>query len=479
MKKIRNSNNLCAIAMGLMAVLLFVGNSSAQILRVDSVAVDSVWNSDSSWLDSGNRPVTRISRDCWIDFIVRGEGYAKMSVTVSYDSGKTWENSAAVLYDMLSRPYLAEIKSFVKVRVLGGDRPGVMFKMTARQAAPVIAGDPKTKVLGFLTALSPGTNSSVPLAIKLLGNSKSSDGYCSISKVYWDALGDGSINDSTAGTNVLSWNWFTQVPVGTPGQSRTVIAKAFDKNGLSSAPETLEVRFGLKRPIVMKNIPAGTFMMGDTSIIYLKPVHQVTLSAFKLQETEVTQEQYFAVMGTNPSFFSGDLTRPVEMVHFVNAAIFCNKLSILSGLTAVYDTFGVVDTSKSGYRLPSEAQWEYACRAGTTSMFWWGNDTVGMGARAWSQYNSGNTTQPVATTLANAYGLYDMLGNVWEWCGDTWDKYPNGPQTDPLILNGSYQVFRGGDWSQDSTVLFSADRNYTGSYSAYKGCGFRIALPVR
>jgi formylglycine-generating enzyme required for sulfatase activity len=246
----------------------------------------------------------------------------------------------------------------------------------------------------------------------------------------------------------------------------------------------------LQRPIVMKDIPAGTFTMGSDSTIALQP-HQVTLSAFKMQETEVTQEQYLAVMGMNPSWFNTGteaLHRPVDQVSWYDAAKFCNALSLLSGLSAVYDTVTwTADLSKNGYRLPTEAQWEYACRAGSTTEYWWGADTNGIGARAWSYYNSDATTHPVATRLANAWGLYDMTGNVWEWCND-WGGGSSlvGAETDPTgPASGTLRVLRGGSWYNygpwDSTI-----NNYY--RSAYHNAnypdddhdnlyGFRCVLP--
>jgi len=248
------------------------------------------------------------------------------------------------------------------------------------------------------------------------------------------------------------------------------------------------VLVGLQRMIVMKEIPAGTFTMGsDSSEDNGAPTHQVTLSTFAMQETDVTQEQYLAVMDSNPSYFdtgTGALLRPVETVTWYNAAQFCNALSVLSRLTPVYDTSTwTADFSKTGYRLPTEAQWEYACRAGSTTEYWWGPDTNGMGARTWSYYNSGGTTHPVATKLANAYGLYDMTGNVWQWCNDCYGAYTAGAVTDPTgAAGGTYRVLRGGSW--DSYINFyvidyfhSACRDYYFPLFRDDLLGFRVVLP--
>ncbi len=462
------------------------GTVSAQILHVDSVTVDSVWSSDSSWYDGNGILQQRLSRDCKISFIPQGEGMARMFIALSIDSGKTWApspNSLSVMNNALASTFITGTKATITVRVLGSDRPGVAFKMTARQSAPVIAGNPKTKVLGGITTLTPGANIGAALVVRLT-NANSSDGCCKIAKVYWEVLGDGSINDSTTGANAVSWTWLTQVPAGASGQKRGVIARAKDKNNLWSVPETLSVQFGLKRMIVMKDIPAGTFSMGDTGFSDATTVHQVTLSAFKMQETEVTQEQYLAVMGTNPAYFqTGDsaLLRPVENVNWYNAVRFCNALSLLSGLTAVYDTTTwTADTSKNGYRLPTEAQWEYTCRGGTTTIYWWGADTNGMGSRAWTYDSSGSTTHPVATKTANSYGLYDMAGNVWEWCNDWYGSYTADAVTNPQgAATGSSRVLRGGSWI-NYYVLYRSAYRFNGSPGSGFGrsdYGFRVVLP--
>jgi formylglycine-generating enzyme required for sulfatase activity len=161
---------------------------------------------------------------------------------------------------------------------------------------------------------------------------------------------------------------------------------------------------------------------------------------------------------------------------------YCNALSLLSGFTAVYDTSAwTADFSKTGYRLPTEAQWEYACRAGSITEYWWGPDTNGMGACTWSHYNSGNTTQPVATKLANAYGLYDMTGNVWQWCNDWKWTYTAGVATDPTgAATGTLRVLRGGSWNEYGGGFRSAIRDFgsnglPGNRHIYNG--FRVVLP--
>jgi formylglycine-generating enzyme required for sulfatase activity len=252
------------------------------------------------------------------------------------------------------------------------------------------------------------------------------------------------------------------------------------------APETLSVQLKLQRAIVMKEIPGGVFTMGSGSNLDFNaaPAHQVTLSAFRMQETEVTQEQYLAVMGTNPAHFdtgAGSAIRPVEQVNWYGAARFCNGLSSLSGMDRVYDTTTwTADFTKNGYRLPTEAQWEYACRAKTTTAYWWGSDNTGLSARAWFADNSGNTTHAVATTIANPFGLYDMTGNVFEWCNDWFDTYNSAAQTDPTgPKTGLFKVNRGGCWLRIVPAIRSATRNNFNPDFAYDSFGFRVVCPVQ
>jgi formylglycine-generating enzyme required for sulfatase activity len=227
-------------------------------------------------------------------------------------------------------------------------------------------------------------------------------------------------------------------------------------------------------------IPAGTFQMGNTgafSASYTddeKPVHTVTLTkSFYMGKYEVTQSQWKTVMGTDPSGFKGD-NLPVEQVSWYDAVEFCNKLSEKDGLTKCYTINGTDVTcnwSSNGWRLPTEAEWEYACKAGTTTDFYSGiltyPDSSPLDANldkiGWYWGNSDSTTHPVGQKQANAFGLYDMSGNVWEWCWDWWSStyYNNTTVTDPKgPIGADFRVCRGGSWDYDAYRCRSASRNY-------------------
>jgi formylglycine-generating enzyme required for sulfatase activity len=465
MKTIRNTV-VFGLSTASFVVALSANTVSAQPMRADSVTVDSVWNSDSSWTDGSGTAQNRKSRDCKISFVPQGEGTAMISFAMSVDSGKTWvASSASDTFIVNDYTFYAPVaigrKISTTARVLGEDRPKVAFKVTARQNAPVIAGFPKTMVLGPTGALAPGSSVRAILKIVPSGDS-SANGYSTIAKVYWDTLGNGN-KDSTSGANALAWTWSTKVPVGTTIQTRNVIVSAVDNNGQTSPAETLSVQFGLRRPIVMKDIPAGTFSMGAAGLA--EPVHSVTLNAFAMQETPVTQEQYVAVTGMDPSFAKDSLTKPVESVTWYDAVLYCNTISKLFGLDTCYTYTNagaydaVCDFSKKGYRLPTEAEWEYACRGGTTTTYWWGNDTNGMGASVVLSFQIGYAwplMEPVATKRANPYGLYDIMGDGWKWCNDWYDKnyYASSPTTNPAgPATGNSRVLRGGVWIGSMFIL--------------------------
>ena len=225
-------------------------------------------------------------------------------------------------------------------------------------------------------------------------------------------------------------------------------------------------------------IPKGHFMMGSPGGGECpdddETLHEVTISKdFYLGVHEVTQAQYEKVMGTNPSYFQGDEIKgsssnhPVERVWWEDAVEFCKKLSDLPEEKAA----GRV------YRLPTEAQWEYACRAGSKTAYSFGESSKSLGDFAWFYENSNDQTHPVGQKKANAWGLYDMHGNVWEWCRDWYGDYPKGAVSDPSgPREGSDRVYRGGSWNDDAANCQSAFRfRIYPSYRCYN-LGFRVAL---
>ena len=213
----------------------------------------------------------------------------------------------------------------------------------------------------------------------------------------------------------------------------------------------------------MRLIPAGSFMMGSKNgFNNEKPTHKVTITKpFYIGMCPVTQAEYETVMGTNPSFFKGD-NRPAEEVSWYDAKEFCRQLSEKEGVT---------------YRLPTEAEWEYCCRAGTTTKYYWG-DTMD-GRYAWYSSNSDEQTHPVGQNLPNSWGLYDMIGNVCEWCGD-WHNgsyYSRSSKTDPTGPSGGlYRVLRGGSWCSDHRSLWCTYRGYYVPGNRDYLIGFRVVM---
>ena len=245
----------------------------------------------------------------------------------------------------------------------------------------------------------------------------------------------------------------------------------------------------------MVQIPAGTLSWPTNAT--------VTLSAFKMGRYEVTQELYQAVTGVNPSYLGSDPAvgeiqskRPVETVTWYDAIEFCNKFSEKEGLTPVYTITGRTPASgypiiyaevtanwnNNGYRLPTEAQWEYAARAGTETTYHFGNNESQLINYAWYSANSNYMTHEVGKKLPNAWGLYDMYGNVWEWCWDLYNVgYPLTNQTDYTgPSSGGYRVLRSGSWSDPVQFVNSTSGNrYNGDPSSGGNyyVGFRIVRP--
>ncbi|MDD4891212.1 MAG: formylglycine-generating enzyme family protein [Phycisphaerae bacterium] len=259
-----------------------------------------------------------------------------------------------------------------------------------------------------------------------------------------------------------------------------------DTNAVAPAAKTLMLDLGDKVTMKLVLIPAGKFTMGSpeseqreaakaaastganeafarATVKTEGPPHEVTIvKPFYMGVYEVTQEQYEKVIGKNPSQFKG-AQNPVDTVSWDDAVEFCKKLSAKTGKTV---------------RLPTEAEWEYTCRAGSKTRFDYGNDGTYLGEHAWYTGNSDNKAHPVGQKKPNAWGLYDMHGNVSEWCSDYYaDSYANAKDTDPQgPASGEARVARGGSWFDDHWDCKSASRNGPSPEDREPRCGFRVSV---
>jgi len=208
----------------------------------------------------------------------------------------------------------------------------------------------------------------------------------------------------------------------------------------------------------MVQVSGGKFIMGDKNEVDALP-HEVVVSSFFMDKHLVTQEQFQKIMGANPSRWKGD-KNPVEQLRWSDAVRFCNRRSELEGLQPCYDLKTLkCNFDANGYRLPTEAEWEYACRAGSTTAYFFGDNPAKLGDYAWFDKNSGGHPRPVGQKQPNPLGLYDMAGNVWEWCNDFYkvDYYQEAPRQDPKgPEEAQNKVLRGGAWR------FSADNCRSG-----------------
>ncbi len=248
----------------------------------------------------------------------------------------------------------------------------------------------------------------------------------------------------------------------------------FSTDAFAQASKELTNSIGMKLVL----IPKGTFMMGSPESEggreYNERQHEVTISKdFFLGTFEVTQAQYEKVMGKNPSFFQGDEVKgdssrhPVETVSWEDAVEFCKKLSELP------------EEKQAGrvYRLPTEAELEYACRAGSKTKYCFGDSESELGKYAWFDQNSKMKTHPVGEKKPNAWGLYDIHGNVWELCSDWYGDYPEGAVNDLFgAEEGSDRVGRGGSWFVEAAYCRSALRFRSDPSFRNFSFGFRVAL---
>jgi len=268
------------------------------------------------------------------------------------------------------------------------------------------------------------------------------------------------------------------------GASLDVQGADMDGGGLITLTDNdLEIEAASPPPASanMVAIPAGTFLMGSPpgSLVVVpeeQPAHLVTITRpFWIGKYEVTQAEYQAVMGSNPSYHQGasypnSASRPVEQVSWYDAVLYCSLLTMQE------DAAGRLATGYE-YRLPTEAEWEYCCRAGTTTDWNVGNFLTCVEANFDQCVGQ---TSTVGSYPANPWGLHDTHGNVWEWCFDSWDfsaNYPAGPVSDPFVnflSSGPFLVFRGGSWPSFFINTRSAYRfGYFPSY-AWSDLGFRV-----
>jgi formylglycine-generating enzyme required for sulfatase activity len=223
----------------------------------------------------------------------------------------------------------------------------------------------------------------------------------------------------------------------------------------------LKALLGIDFPLL--DIPGGQITLRDDRT---KQQWTVDLPPFRLSKFPVTQALYHAVTGASPSTFPGP-QHPVESVSWLDAVRFCNALSLRAGLTPAYDlhadgSYQGFDPQADGFRLPTEAEWEYACRAGTTGVRYGELDAI-----AWHKGNSGGTTRPVGQLAPNAWGLHDLLGNVWEWCNDIYD---------PSVY-GDYRIFRGGGWNDVARSVMATNRRRSHPVAfCIDDLGFRVGM---
>ena len=250
-------------------------------------------------------------------------------------------------------------------------------------------------------------------------------------------------------------------------QSSAISSSNASTSSLSSDGNTISIPVKNGITIDMVKVEAGIFMMGATSEKLNpyndeKPVHEVTLTNdYYMGKYEVTQALWQSVMGSNPSYFKGD-NLPVEKVSWDDCQEFISKLNSITGRK---------------FRLPTEAEWEYAARGGKKSRDYQYSGSSKVSNVAWYRDNGKQKTHPVGTKRSNELGLYDMTGNVWEWCQDWYGSYVTSSQTNPTGVNsGSYRVRRGGGWFNVAWGCRSSFRDGSAPGGRYNGLGLRLVL---
>jgi len=242
-----------------------------------------------------------------------------------------------------------------------------------------------------------------------------------------------------------------------------------------------------KSGVDMILVPSGSFTMGDKQGDVDEQPHKVYVDSFYVDKYLVTQEEYEKVMGENPSRWK-ERKNPVEQVRWSDAVKYCNARSRLEGFQPCYNLeTWECNFDADGYRLPTEAEWEYACRAGTETSYSFGDDARKLKNYAWFKDNSGGRPRPVGQKLPNPWGIYDVYGNVWEWCNDFYkvDYYQESPEKNPKgPATGDTKVLRGGCWNATadkcrSSYRYNENPGYTDVCFGYDIYGFRCARSFR
>ena len=319
--------------------------------------------------------------------------------------------------------------------------------------------------IGFTTATCGG-------GIKYYGDDEiTSRGVC------WSTSPNPTINDNKTTDGSGTGSYTSNLSNLTPNTTYYVRAYATNEKGTAYGAQKSFTTLEFKNETITVNgvsftmiaVEGGTFQMGATSeqgsdaYSDESPVHSVTLSDYYIGETEVTQELWEAVMGSNPSYFSGYPQRPVEDVSWYDCQTFISKLNELTG---------------KNFRFPTEAEWEYAARGGNKSKGYKYSGSNTIGNVAWYKVNSGSETHDVKTKQANELGIYDMSGNVYEWCQDWRGIYSSDSQTNPTgPTSGSSRVLRGGSWlNYDARECRVSYRQFNHPDTRISCYGFRLIL---
>ena len=405
------------------------------------------------------------------------------------------------------------VKGQTAKRPLNPIRNNYEFDSWYSDAALTIVYDFISKITGNITLYAKWIGNSFEITFN---NNLGSGGPTAIETRYGSPMAELTVNSQPIRIGHYFTGYFDAATEGTKYYNADLTsARNWDKANIAM----LYAQWDVLPEMEMVLIPAGTFLMGSPTTEAWRNSdelqREVTLTnSFHMGKYLVTQEQFIAVMGKNISFGHGgpgrepaageeQKRRPVDFASWYDVIVFCNKLSLMEGLTPAYRINGKLDPAdwgpipnkyidgtndaiwdaveivvgSTGYRLPTEAQWEYACRAGTTTAYNTGetisNDT------GWYVDNSDSKSHEVGKKPANNWGLYDMHGNLWQWCWDWYGPYASDDLVDPFgPISGSSRVWRGGAWTDHERGLRSAYRGSRApTYTAMCLGGFRVVLP--